>query len=62
MAEQIKKDKYQKIRAIKDENMRDYLLKISVYIHLYGCEEDRIVYGALCNLLADRIIKLENTQ
>ncbi len=53
------KDRYEKIRQIKDDLAREYLLKLAVDAHLRENSEDRINLGAVCNLLADRIIELE---
>ena len=53
------KDRYEKIRQIKDDLAREYLLKLAIDAHLREKSEERINFGAVCNLLADRIIALE---
>ena len=53
------KDRYEKIRKIKDDLAREYLLKLAVDAHLREDSDKRINLGAVCNLLADRIIILE---
>ncbi len=52
-------DRYKKIRTIKDDLARDYLLSLAVDAHQREKSEDRINLGAVCNLLAGRIIALE---
>ena len=51
--------KYGKLREIKDEPARRYLLSLASFIEHNTSGEDRINKGAVCVLLAKRIIELE---
>jgi len=52
---------YDKIREINDSLARDCLFNIAVFINVNASEKDRNNMTAVCGVLADRIIELENT-